>query len=90
MVEEKKDSDPKFRQLTELKQTAAEEYQQAMLHRVEEFSQKRDSVFNRAFENILMTSVDLFLNVKEKIDGMIGDDMKDKLQDAFQKMLLAF
>jgi hypothetical protein len=62
MTEEKKDSEAKFRQLTELKQTAAEEYQQAMLHRVEEFSQKRESVFNRAFENVLMTSVDLFLN----------------------------
>ena len=90
MSKEKTDSEPKFRQLTELKQDAAEEYQQAMLHRVKEFSQKRESVFNRTFENALMTGVDLFLNVKEKIDGIIGDDMKNKLQDAFQKLLLAF
>lgn len=90
MTEENKKPEPTFRQLAELKATTAEEYQKAMLNRVEYFSQKRDSVFNSFFENVLMFSVGTLLDFKEKVDALIGDDVKEKFQDAFQKLILTF
>ena len=77
----------KIRKLTELRPSAAEEYQEAMLHRVDYFSQKRESKFNSFVENAVVTGLKTLLDVKVKADELLGDN-KEKLQNIVEKLLL--
>jgi len=77
----------KLRKLTELKPTAAQDYQESMLHRVDHFSQTRDSVFNSFLENTLVNGLKALLDLKVKADDILGDN-KEKVHDFVEKLLL--
>lgn len=77
----------KLRKLTELKPTAAEEYQVAMLNRVEYFSKQRDSTFNSFLENTIVNSLKVLLDLKVKVDEILGDN-KEKVHEMIDKLLL--
>ena len=76
----------KIRKLTELRPSAAEEYRDAILTRVDHFSQQRNSVFNNMVENMLVKGLETFLEVKVKVDKLLGDQ-KDTVQDFIEKLL---
>ena len=77
----------KLRKLTELKPSAAQEYQESILHRVDYFSQKRDSAFNSFVENTIVGTLKTLLEVKVKLDDILGDN-KEKVYDLVEKLLL--
>ena len=77
----------KIRKLTELKPTAAQEYQEAILHRVDHFSQQRDSKFNSFVENTVVGTLKTLLELKVKVDDVLGDN-KEKVYDIVEKLLL--
>jgi len=77
----------KIRKLVDLKASTAEEYQEAMLHRVEHFSKRKDSVFNDFVENTIVQGLKLALNAKVEIDKMLGDN-KDKVHKILENVLL--
>ena len=77
----------KLRKLTELKPTAAQEYQEAILHRVDYFSQQRDSKFNSFVENTVVGTLKTLLDLKVKVDDVLGDN-KEKVYDIVEKLLL--
>lgn len=81
------ESGMKLRKLTELKPTAAEEYQDAMLNRVDYFSKQRDSTFNSFVENTIVNSLKVLLDIKVKVDEMLGDN-KEKVHEMIDKLLL--
>ena len=77
----------KLRKLTELKPSAAQEYQESMLHRVDHFSQTRDSAFNSFVENTIVGTLKTMLELKVKVDDILGDN-KEKVHDFVEKLLL--
>jgi len=87
MAEIDPDSGLKIRKLTELKPTAAEEYQESMLKRVDHFSQQKDSTFNNFIENTIVNSLKVLLDLKVKVDEALGDN-KQKVYDIVEKLLL--
>ncbi|MFX1393354.1 MAG: hypothetical protein ACFFAH_07250 [Promethearchaeota archaeon] len=87
MAEIDPDTGLKIRKLTELKPTAAEEYQESMLKRVDHFSQQRDSTFNNFVENTIVNSLKVLLDLKVKVDEALGDN-KQKVYDIVEKLLL--
>lgn len=87
MAEIDPDTGLKIRKLTELKPTAAEEYQEAMLKRVDYFSQQRESTFNSFVENTIVGGLRFLLDLKVKVDEALGDD-KEKFYDIVEKLLL--
>jgi len=78
----------KIRTLTDLKPTAAKEYQEAMLGRVEYFANRGDTVFNNQVENIVVKGINALLNLKIKLDEALGEEMKEKVHDAIAKIAL--
>ena len=78
----------KVRKLTELRSTAAEEYQQAMMGRVDELYVQKDKVKDVS-ENIVVKGLSTLLDIKLKVDEMLGDN-KDKVQKVLENLLLAF
>ena len=79
----------KLRTLTELKPTAAKEYQDAMLNRVEYFAEKnaKESIFNNFMENTVVKGLSTILDLKVKLDEALGEN-KDKVQKVIEKILL--
>lgn len=88
MPENSSDAQPKFRTLTELTPSTAKEYQDAIVKRVDYFAETGTSTFNNAIENVIVTGASLFLNAKEKIDAMLGDELVDKVHSVIEKILL--
>lgn len=87
MAEIDPDTGLKIRKLTELKPTTAEEYQEAMLKRVDHFSQQRDSTFNSFVENTIVSGLRFLLDLKVKVDEALGEN-KEKFYDIVEKLLL--
>ena len=87
MAEIDPESGMKLRKLTELKPTAAAEYQESMLNRVDYFSRQRDSTFNSFVENTIVNSLKVLLDLKMKFEDMLGDN-KEKVHDMIDKLLL--
>ena len=81
------ESGMKLRKLTELKPSAAQEYQESMLNRVDYFSKQRESTFNSFVENTIVNSLKILLDLKVKVDEMLGDN-KEKFHDMIDKLLL--
>ena len=77
----------KIRKLVDLTPSTAEEYKEAIVHRVEHFSKRRDSVFNDFAENTIVQGLKLALQAKTKIDEMLGDN-KDKFHKILENVLL--
>ncbi|MFX1275039.1 MAG: hypothetical protein ACFFAT_08350 [Promethearchaeota archaeon] len=78
----------KIRKLTELRSSAAEEYQEAMMKRVKELHIQENKVKDVA-ENTIVRSLSTLLDLKLKVDEMLGDN-KEKIQKAIENILLAF
>ncbi|MFO8019905.1 MAG: hypothetical protein R6U96_14870 [Promethearchaeia archaeon] len=79
----------KIRKLTELRPTAGQEYKEAMLNRVDYFSEKykNESIFNSITENTIVKGMGTILKFKSKVDDVLGDN-KEKVQNIIQKALL--
>lgn len=90
MSEKSSDTQQKFRTLTELKPSTAKEYQDAIIKRVDYFAKTGTSTFNNTIENTIVKGANLFLNAKDKIDAMLGDEVMDKVHSAIEKILLLF
>jgi hypothetical protein len=80
----------KIRKLVELKTDAADEYQQAMLDRVNYFKKKNQekSQFNSVIQNTVINAVTTILNMKENIDKAIGEENLKKVHKIFDNILL--
>jgi hypothetical protein len=78
----------KIRKLTDFRNTAAKEYQDAMMKRVEELA-VQDNKYQGQIENIIIKGLSTLLDVKIKVDEMLGDN-KDKLWKITENILLAF
>ena len=81
------ESGMKLRKLAELKPSAAQEYQESMLNRVDYFSKQRDSTFNSFVENTIVNSLKILLDLKVKVDEILGDN-KEKVHEMIDKLLL--
>lgn len=79
----------KLRKLTELRQSAGKAYQDAMLNRVDYFAEKnsKESIFNNFMENTVVKSLGTILDLKVKVDEMLGEN-KEKVQDVLEKIIL--
>jgi len=78
----------KIRKLTELRNTAAKEYQDVMMKRVDELAVEKDKVAG-TLENIVIKGLSTILDVKIKVDEMLGEN-KEKLWKITENILLAF
>ncbi len=79
----------KIRKLTELKPTAAKEYQDAMLNRINFFSnQGKSSIFNNKLENAIVQGIGALLNLKVKLDESLDDKKRESLHSTIEKLLL--
>ena len=81
------ESGMKLRKLAELKPSAAQEYQESMLNRVDYFSKQRESTFNSFVENTIVNSLKILLDLKVKLDEILGEN-KEKVHDMIDKLLL--
>ncbi len=80
----------KIRKLTELRTSTAKEYEQVMLDRVEEFKGKNadKSVFNNFVQNTLVSGIGVLMNLKVKIDEVLGEENQKKIHDIIDSALL--
>jgi len=78
----------KIRKLTEFKQTAAQEYQDAMMKRVKDLS-SQDNKVKDVSENIIVKGLSTLLDLKLKVDKMLGSN-KEKVQSIIENVLLTF
>jgi len=78
----------KVRKLTELRSTAGQENQEAMMKRVEELAVQNNK-YQGQIENIIIKGLSTLLDVKIKVDEMLGDN-KEKLWKITENLLLSF
>ena len=78
----------KIRKMTEFRNTAAKEYQDVMMKRVEELALE-DNKYQGQIENLIIKGLSTILDVKIKVDEMLGEN-KDKLWKVMENVLLAF
>jgi len=80
----------KLRKLVELKTSTAKEYEQVMLERVEEFKNKNaeKSVFNNFLQNTLVSGFGVLLDLKVKVDEVLGEENLKKIHDILDSALL--
>ncbi len=80
----------KLRKLTELRTSTAKEYEQVMLDRVEEFKTKNaeKSIFNNFLQNTLVSGLGVLINLKIKIDDVLGEENLKKIHEIVDSALL--
>ncbi|MHA1884962.1 MAG: hypothetical protein ACW96S_07920 [Promethearchaeota archaeon] len=80
----------KIRKLVELKTSTAKEYEEIMLDRVKEFKNKNaeKSVFNNLVQNTLVSTFGVLLDLKVKVDEVIGEENLKKIHDILDSALL--
>jgi hypothetical protein len=80
----------KLRKLVELKTTTAEEYQKAMLDRVEYFKEKNQqkSQFNSFLQNTVVKAFSTILDLKTKLDESLGEENLKKVHEVVDSILL--
>lgn len=78
----------KVRKLTELRNTAGQENQEAMMKRVEELA-IQDNKYQGQIENLVIKGLSTLLDIKIKVDEMLGDN-KEKLWKITENLLLTF
>jgi len=76
----------KVRKLVDLRPSTAKEYQEAIIKRVDYFSQKRDSAFNNMAENVIVQALKIGLQAKVKLDELLGDNT-EKIKDFVEQIL---
>jgi len=80
----------KLRKLVELKTSTAEEYQDAMLDRVEYFKKQNQqkSIFNSTIQNTVVQTLSTVLNLKIQAEKAIGEDNMKKVHEFLDDFLL--
>ena len=80
----------KLRKLVELKTTTAEEYQNAMLDRVEYFKKQNQqkSIFNSTIQNVVVQSLSTVLDLKLQAEKALGEENLKKVRDVLDEILL--
>ena len=80
----------KLRKLVELKTSTAEEYQDAMLDRVEFFKNqnKGKSIFNSTIQNTVVQAMSTVLDLKLELEKSIGLENMKKVHDFLDEFLL--
>ena len=88
MAEEINEDGLKVRKLTELRNTAGQENQDAMMKRVAELALE-DNKYQGQVENLIIKGLSTILDIKIKVDEMLGDN-KEKVNKIIDNILLAF
>ena len=80
----------KLRKLVELKTDTAEEYQKAMLDRVEYFKEKNleKSQFNSTVQNTIIQAMGTVLDLKIQAEKTLGEENMKKVHELLDKFLL--
>ena len=80
----------KLRKLVELKTSTAEEYQDAMLDRVEYFKKQnqKKSIFNSTIQNTVVSTLSTVLDLKLELEKSIGQENMKKIHDFLDEFLL--
>lgn len=79
----------KVKELVELNTSAGEEYQEAMMKRVEYFAKNaKNSIFNNIMQNTLIKGIGTLLDLKVKVDNAIGEENLKKVHDFVDEILL--
>ena len=80
----------KLRKLVELKTTTAEEYQEAMLDRVEHFKKQNQqkSIFNSTIQNTVVQTLSTVLDLKIQLEKSLGEENLKKVHEFLDEFLL--
>ena len=80
----------KLRKLVELKTDTAEEYQKAMLDRVEYFKDKNleKSQFNSTVQNTVIQALGTILDLKIQAEKTLGEETAKKVHEFLDNFLL--
>jgi hypothetical protein len=80
----------KLRKLVELKTSTAEEYQDAMLDRVEYFKKQNQqkSIFNSTIQNTVVQTMSTILDLKIQLEKSLGEENMKKVHDFLDEFLL--
>ena len=78
----------KITKLTEFRDTAAKDYQDAMMKRVKDLHIQKNKVKDIS-ENIIVRGLSTLLDLKLKVDEILGDN-KDKVHKVIENLLLTF
>ena len=80
----------KLRKLVELKTSTAEEYQDAMLDRVEFFKNqnKGKSIFNSTIQNTVVQAMSTILDLKISLEKGLGEENMKKVHEFLDEFLL--
>ena len=80
----------KLRKLVELKTSTADEYQNAMLDRVEYFKKQNEkkSIFNSTIQNTVVQAMSTVLDLKLELEKSLGLENMKKVHDFLDEFLL--
>jgi hypothetical protein len=80
----------KLRKLVELKTSTAEEYQDAMLDRVEYFKKQNQqkSIFNSSIQNTVVQTLSTVLDLKIQLEKSLGEESMKKVHEILDGILL--
>ena len=80
----------KLRKLVELKTSTAEEYQEAMLDRVEYFKKQNQqkSIFNSTIQNTIVQTLSTALDLNVQLEKSLGEDNMKKVHEFLDEFLL--
>ncbi|TET02997.1 MAG: hypothetical protein E3J90_02285 [Promethearchaeota archaeon] len=80
----------KLRKLVELKTSTADEYQNAMLDRVEYFKKQNEkkSIFNSTIQNTVVQTLSTVLDLKIQLEKSISQKNLKKVHDFLDEFLL--
>jgi len=80
----------KLRKLVELKTSMAEEYQDAMLDRVEYFKKQNQqkSIFNSTIQNTVVSTLSTVLDLKIQLEKSLGEENIKKVHKFLDEFLL--
>ncbi len=80
----------KLRKLVELKTSTAEEYQDAMMERVEYFKKQNQqkSIFNSTIQNTVVQTLSTVLDLKIQAEKALGEENMKKVHEFLDEFLL--
>lgn len=80
----------KLRKLVELKTETADEYQDAMMERVEYFKKQNQqkSIFNSSIQNTVVQGLSAVLDLKIQVEKALGEETSKKVQEFIDQFLL--
>ena len=80
----------KLRKLVELKTSMAEDYQDAMLDRVEYFKKQNQqkSIFNSTIQNTVVQTLSTVLDLKIQLEKSLGEENLKKVHEFLDEFLL--